>query len=126
VSGQPDKRFLIFVLVFGIVGTAAGVRWLSGGSITIREGATRVGVGGPPPRPVPQGDARVAGSIESDDLLYYPLCVTWIALGGSMVILSGLAFFLSKTLYFKLAAFSCLAFLLLGFGTLAAALWSGP
>ena len=37
-----------------------------------------------------------------------------------------LAFFSSNETFCKLAAYSCLAVLLLGFTTVAAALWSGP
>src|SRR4051794_31627713 len=92
-SDQPDRRFLIAVLVFGIVGTAAGIRWLSSGSIVIRGGGARIGVGGGLPHHVPHGNARVAGTIRGDQVLYYPLCGAWIALGTSMVTLAALASF---------------------------------
>ena len=126
MSSQPDKRFLIVVLVFGIVGTAAGVRWLSHGEIVVRRGQTRVGVGQgrPPPAARPAGPA--AGRVGGDHLLYYPICVAWIALGASMVALAALSFFTGNVTCLKLSAYSCLAVLLLGFATLAAALWSGP
>ena len=126
MTNQSDRLFLLVVLVFGAAGTAAGIRWLSSGRIVIREGGARVGVGGGLPRPVPQANARVAGVIGANDALYYPLCGAWIALGVSMVALAALSFFTSSVLYRKLAAYSCLVVLLLGFGTVAAALWSGP
>jgi hypothetical protein len=125
MTGPPDKRFLIAVLVFGIVGTGAGFNWLSVGRIVIRQGSTRVGVG-PLPRPNPQEKGWVAGVIEGDDLLYYPLCLAWVALGVSMVTLTALGYFSANELFLKLAAYSCVGVLLLGFGTVAAALWSGP
>ena len=122
-----DKRWLlIVVLVFGALGAAAGFRWLSSGSIVIREGETQVGVGGPPPHPVPRRNAPAAGTITADHLLYYPLCGTWIALGVCMVVLGVLAFFTAYELFFRLSAYCCLVYLLLAFGTVAAALWSGP
>ena len=43
-----------------------------------------------------------------------------------MVALSALSFFTGSVTCLKLSAYSCLAVLLLGFATLAAALWSGP
>jgi hypothetical protein len=43
-----------------------------------------------------------------------------------MVALSALCVFRPKVLYFMLSAYSCLALLLLTFGTVAAALWLGP
>jgi hypothetical protein len=126
MTSQLDKRFLIVVLVFGIAGACAGFHWLSSGNIAIRQGGARIGVGGALPRPAPQRSAPVAGSIGVNGVLYYPLCVTWIALGVSMVALSVLAFFSSNDLLLKLSAFSCLAFLLLAFATVAVAIWAGP
>jgi len=90
----------------------------------IRGGETRVGVGrGLPPQ---QSDGPVAGTIGPKSALYYPLCVTWVGLGVSMVILSILSFLTSNELCLRLSAYSCLAFLLLAFGTLGASLWLGP
>ena len=127
MTTQPDKRLLIIVvLVFGIVATAASTRWLSTGAIVIRKGTTRVGVGQSPPRPGPQPNAPAAGRIAADHALYYPLCITWIALGLSMVALPTLWFFTSNERWLKLSAYSCLAILLLAFTTVAVALWSGP
>jgi hypothetical protein len=123
---QPDKLFLIVVFVFGVSGAAAGVNWLSSGSIVIRQGGSRIGVGGPGPRPVPQPNAPVAGTIGADHALYYPLCVTWVALGVSMIGLAALSFFVPRLLFFKLSAYSCLAVLLLAAATVVTALSSGP
>jgi len=126
MTGEPDKRFLIVVLVFGIVGTAAGVRWLSRGEIVIRRGEGRVSVGAGRPPPAPRPAGRAAGRIGGDHVFYHPICVAWVALGVSMVALSALAFFTANITCLKLSAYSCLAVLLPGFATLAAALWSGP
>jgi len=124
---SAGRLALIVALIFGILGTGAGVNWLSSGSIVIRGGQARSGparsLRTPPPS---QSDAPVAGAIRSTHLLFYPLCLAWIGLGVSMVGLSTFAFFSSTTLYHRLSAFSCLAFLLLAFGTVAVALWSGP
>jgi len=126
MPSPSDKRFLLIaVLIFGGLGTTAGIRWLTSGSIVIRERETHIGIGGGDSRPVPQSNAPVAGIIGVGHLLYYPLCVAWIGLGASMVGLAALSFLTGRTLFLKLSAFSCLAFLLLGFGTLAAALLSG-
>jgi hypothetical protein len=126
MTSQPDKRFLIVVLIFGIVGACAGSYWLSSGSIVIRQGGSRSGVGGKLPPPRPQSGARVAGNIGANDALYYPLCVLWVGLGVAMVALSALSFLSSNVLYLKLSAYSCLAILLLAGATVAAAIWSGP
>jgi hypothetical protein len=127
MTNKPGKGFLIAVLVFGLAGTAAGVRWLAKGEIVIREGRSRTGVGGRgTPSATPQGGGRVAGHIRSDHALYYPLCVTWVGLGVSMITFAALSFFSSNGLYPRLAAYSLAAVLPLGFGTLAAALWAGP
>jgi hypothetical protein len=88
MTGEADKRFLIVVLVFGIVGTAAGVRWLSHGEIVVRRGQTRVGVGQSRPPPAPRPAAPAAGRIGGDHALFYPICLAWVALGVSMVALS--------------------------------------
>ena len=111
MSGPPDKRFLIGVMIFGVVMTAADARWLSRGSIVIREG---------------RGNGPVAGTIHGKSVLYYPLCIAWGALGVSMVALSVLAFFSSKEIFLRLSAYSCVALLLMAVVTVAAALWSGP
>jgi hypothetical protein len=68
----------------------------------------------------------VAGTIAADRALFYPLCITWIALGLSMIALATLSFFTFNETWLKLSAYSCLAILLLAFTTVAAALWSGP
>ena len=133
VSFEPAPRasrsgklwLIIAAFVFGIGGASAGFHWLSTGNIVIRQGeysGRRAGV----PQPAPRPDAPVAGSIGAGNVLYYPLCVTWIALGVSMVAVSALCVFSAKVLYLKLTAFSCLAILLLAFGTVAAAIWLGP
>lgn len=127
MPSQSEKRWLIVVvLVFGGLGAAAGFHWLSSGSIVIREGETRVGVGGRLPPPVPRPNARAAGTITADDALYYPLCVTWIALGITMLTLVALAVVTANELFLRLSAYCCVVYLLLAFGTVAAALWSGP
>lgn len=121
-----DKRFLLIaVLIFGVLGAVAGLRWLTSGSIVIREERTPISIGGEHSRPVPHDNARVAGKISADHALYYPLCVAWIGLGASMVGLAALAFLTGRILLLKLSSYSCLAFLLLGFGTVAVALLSG-
>ena len=126
MASQHDKRFLmIAALIFGVLGSAAGINWLTSGSIVIRQRGIRIGVGGGDARPVPQGNAPVAGTIGPGNVLYYPLCVAWIGLGASMIGLAALSFFTGRTFFLKLSAYSCLAFLLLGFGTVAAALLSG-
>jgi len=132
-ASRADKRWVILaVFVFGIVGVCAGFHWLSTGEIVIRQGeshsgrASYSGRRAAVPRPASRPDAPVAGSIASGNVLFYPLCVLWIGLGVSMVALSALCAFSSKVLYFILAAFSCLALLLLAFGTVGAAIWLGP
>jgi|GEM_PF-6556942 len=126
-ASRSDKLWLIIaVFVFGILGASAGVHWLSTGNIVIRQGESYSGRRAGVPRPAPRPDAPVAGSIASDNVLYYPLCVTWIGLGVSMVALSALSVFSTNVLYRILSACSCLAFLLLAFGTVAAAIWLGP
>jgi hypothetical protein len=74
----------------------------------------------------PRANAPVAGVIAADRTLFYPLCVAWVGVGVSMVALAVAAFFTRQPLAFKLSGLSCLAFLLLAFGTVAVALWSGP
>jgi hypothetical protein len=127
-SGPPDKRFLIVVLVFGIAGTCASGRWLQTGSIEIRGGGTRVGVGGGGlPRPNPQHRGPVAGRIEANnDWQFYPLCLAWIGLGVSMIVLGTLAWMTSNVSLLKLSAWSCAVVLLLGATTVGTALWLGP
>jgi hypothetical protein len=49
-----------------------------------------------------------------------------MGLGLSIVALSAQAFLRQDTLYLRLAAYSCLVIILLAFGTVATALWSGP
>lgn len=126
-SSRADKRWVILaVFVFGILGVCAGFHWLSTGEIVIRQGESYSGRRAAAPPPASRPDAPVAGSIASGNLLFYPLCALWIGLGLSMVALSALCAFSSKALYFILSAFSCLALLLLAFGTVAAAIWLGP
>jgi hypothetical protein len=123
---QPrGKGWLIVVLVFGIVATAASFRWLATGSIEIEQTA-RAGSGAKPPPTAPQATGRPAGRITRDQLLFYPVCVTWIGLGLSMMTLSCIAFATSHEIFLRLSAYSCLAILLLAFATVGAALWSGP
>jgi hypothetical protein len=127
MTSRSDMRiFLIAVFVFGFLGAGAGYHWLSSGSIVIREGSTRVGVGGRLPPPTPVTNAPAAGVIHGDSVLFYPLCFAWIGLGVAMVALAALTFFTASDFFGRLAAYSCVAFLALGFGTVAAALWSGP
>ncbi len=131
-ASRSDKFWLVIVVfVFGLLGTSAGFHWVSTGNIVIRQGesysgpragASRVAA----PRPAPRPDAPVAGSISSGNVLFYPLCAAWIGLGAAMVALSALSVLSSKVLYRVLPALSCLAFLLLGFATVAAAIWLGP
>jgi hypothetical protein len=125
-ASRSNKLWLIIaVFAFGIMGASAGLHWLSTGDIVIRQGESYSGRRAGVPRPAPRPDAPVAGSIGTGNVLFYPLCATWIGLGVSMVALSALCVFSSKVLYFKLAALSCLAVLLLAFGTVAAAIWLG-
>jgi hypothetical protein len=125
MTGQQDRRFLIAVLVFGIVGTAAGARWLHTGEIVIRKGTARAGRGGGAV-PVQSSQGPVSGRIGADQLLFYPVCLTWITLGVSMIALSVICFFSSRVLFWKLSSFSCLGVLVLGFATVGAAYLSGP
>jgi hypothetical protein len=69
--------------------------------------------------------APALGVINGDSSLYYPLCFTWLGLVVTMVALAALTFLTARDFFGRLAAYSCLAFLALGFGTVAAALWSG-
>jgi hypothetical protein len=117
---------LLVVFVFGIAGVCVGLNWLSSGNIVIRQGQSRIGAGGASPRPAPQSNAPVAGSIGVDSGLYYPLCLSWIGLGIAMVALGVISCFSSNELYSKLAAYSCLVFFLLVGATVTAALCSGP
>ena len=68
----------------------------------------------------------MAGTIGPGHALYYPLCVTWVGLGASMAGLAALSFFTGRTPFLKLTAYSCLAFFLVGFGTVGVALLSDP
>jgi len=109
MTSQPDdrfldKRFLIGVLVFGITFACTGYRWLFSDS---------------------QGGMQIAGTIGRNDSLFYPLSACWLGLGITMVALAVFSFFSSKEIYLKLAAYSCLAIILLGFGTGAAAFFFG-
>src|SRR4051794_19665017 len=119
--GRPDKRFLVAAMLLGIVATAVGIHWLAAGEIVIRDGPSHS-------RSVPVQSAPqpVAGRIQKADLLYYPVCVTWIAVGISAITFSLLAFFTPRVLYAKLAAYSFAALLPLAFATVAAAIWLGP
>ncbi len=125
---SPSARLwlVIAVFVFGIAGASAGLHWLSTGNIVIRQGESYSGRRAGVPRPAPRPDAPEAGSIGAGNILYYPLCFTWMGLGATMVALSALSVFSSNFLYPRLSALSCLAFLLLAFGTVAAAIWLGP
>jgi hypothetical protein len=120
------RLMLIVALVFGVLGTGAGVNWLRTGSIEIRGGQVRSGPARSLRTPPAASDAPVAGAIRSSHLLFYPLCLTWMGLGLSMIALSTWSIFSSTVLYHRLSAYSCLVFFLLAFGTVAAALWSGP
>ena len=113
MSSQPDKRFLIVVLVFGIVGTAASVRWLSDGEIVIRRGEGASASGSrPPPAPRPAGPA--AGRIGATTPSSTRSASEWVALGVSMAALSALSFFTGSVTCLKCSAYSCLAVLLSG------------
>jgi len=118
--GRPDKRFLVAAMLFGIVATAVGIHWLSAGEILIRNGPSHA-------RSIPVQSATepVAGRIQKADLLYYPVCVTWTAVGTSAITFSLLAFFTARVFYAKLAAYSFAALLPLAFATVAAAIWLG-
>ncbi len=126
MATQSQKRWLIVVtLAFGLAGSAAAIRWLSTGEIVIRKGATRVGARAPAStRPQPQGP--VAGRIERSDLPFYPLCLSWLGLGLSMMALPVLAFFTSNEMFLRLSAYSCVAVLILGFLTVGTAILWGP
>jgi hypothetical protein len=100
-DNRVDKRFLIGVFIFGLGAAATGNRWLATG------------------RPI-------AETIKKGDLLYYPLCDLWLMLGLAMIALAVLAFVSSREIFLRLAAYSCLAYILLGFGTLAASLSYAP
>jgi hypothetical protein len=113
MTSHLDKRLLIGVLVFGIAGAATGFQCLSAGNIVIYESHS-------------DGHGPVAGVVGANNVLYHPLCGMWIGLGVSMVALSILSFFSSNVLYLKLSSFSLLAFMLLAFGTVVAAIASGP
>ena len=113
MTSQPDKRLLIGVLFFGIAAVWTGSDGLSAGNFVIYESQS-------------SGSGPVAGVIGADNVLYYPLCVTWLVLGVSMIALSALSFFSSNASYLKLSSFSLLAFMLLAGGTVAAAIWFGP
>ena len=120
MTDRPNKLFLMVALIFGVVVTAAGTRWLAVGEIAIREGdSSSRSVAA---QPVSQ---KVAGRIVSTDLLYYPTCAAWIGLGASLVVLSTTAFFTARVLYAKLTAYALASVLPLGFGTVAAAIWWG-
>ena len=132
-ASKADKRWVILaVFVFGILEVCAGFHWLSTGKIVIRKGesysgpASSSGRRAAAPQPASRPDAPIAGSITSGNLLFYPLCAAWILLGVSMVALAALCAFNSNALFFILSGFSCLALLLLAFGTVAAAIWLGP
>ena len=119
-TGRPDWRFLLFVFVFGLAMTAGGVHWLTSGQIEIRSGASRSR------QVMPQSEpGAVAGRITSANLLYYPLCTSWVGLGTAMIVLPLLAFFSRREIFARLAAYCCAALLLLAAVTVGAALWSG-
>jgi hypothetical protein len=124
MNNKHDSWFLIAVLVFGVLGICVGGRWIAEGSIVIRKGGTRVGRAATPPRPAPKG--AVAGTIESSDLLFYPICLAWISLGLTMLTMLSLAIFTRNLIFYRLAAYSLASVLVLGFSTVAAALWYGP
>ena len=119
-TGRPDWRFLLFVFVFGLAMTAGGVYWLKSGQIEIRAAKSRSRALLPQSEP-----GVVAGRITSHNLLYYPLCTSWVGLGTAMIVLPLLAFFSRREIFARLAAYCCAALLLLTAVTVGAALWPG-
>lgn len=110
MAKQSDKRvLLIAALVFGLAATAASAQWLSSGEIVIRQGTSQ-GV-----QPTTQGP--VAGRIQSDHALFYPVCAAWGLLGLAMLVLTPLAYFRNDEFLMKLSAYTCAAILPLGFAT---------
>ena len=122
---KPDHRFLFVILLFGILGTGAGIHWLSSGSIVIRGGNTRVGRAAAAPQQT-HAEGPAAGKIESSDLAYYPLCAAWISLGITMLVLSTVAIFSTNLIFTRLSAWTAPAILALAFTTVGVALWYGP
>ena len=88
---------------------AVSVRWLNTGEIVIRRntsGGTQATTQGP-----------VVGRITSDHALFYPVCAAWGLLGMAMFVLAPLGYFSQNELLLRLAAYTCVSLLPLGFGT---------
>jgi hypothetical protein len=125
-SNPAGRRLaLIAALIFGVLAAGAGGTWLSSGSIVIRGGEVHSGSARNLHPAASPTDAPVAGVIRNNNLLFYPLCLSWLGLGVTMVALALLSLFTSSLVYPRLSAWSCLALLLLAFGTVGAAIWSG-
>jgi hypothetical protein len=112
VSESPDKRFLIAVLIFGIVAASVSATWLKIGKVT------------PNHRPSP-GYSRVADEIPRGHVLYYFVTIAWGLLGNVMIVLSGLAHLSNDERALKACAWCCVAILVLGFLTAAATRLAG-
>lgn len=121
LSRQDHRIFLIVTLVFGLVASAASIRWVNLGSIEISKAEHARG-GAPSPA---QGKMPVVGRVESTDLLFYPLCGAWLMVATSMIIFPVCAFFSSQEIFTRLTSYCAAALLLLGFVTVAAAYWYG-
>lgn len=113
---QVDRRFLWVVLAFGMAAIWGGSYWLQQGEIAIRstDAAQR---SAPVARhaSAPDAAARIAG----DHPLFYPLCIAWLGLGGTMLALATAALIRGKIWLDVLSAWSLAAVLPLGFLTLA-------
>jgi hypothetical protein len=112
-----DKRFLLVTLLFGILAGGVCASWLNEGQIAIRYGRAHG-------QPAPRNPGPPAGLITKDQLLFYPVCTAWGALGLTMVVSSGLAFLHNSHTWAKTGAYCCAILLLLTFLTVAVAiLW---
>jgi len=110
MSAPPDKRFLLMVLIFGLVAAGASGRWLTSGEIVIRGGKAHGA-------PAPSGHSRVEGTIPRDHVLFYLVAISWGLLRVTMVTLAALAYFKSDHHLAKLCAYCCVAILTMRFAT---------